>query len=200
MTPSKDHLPDEIREQILQAARERFRVYGFNKTTMAEIAKDCDMSAANLYRFYENKLDIAVNLACSCLADEEAELNDVVNKGTKSASERLKDFIFATLHHTHNQISETPHISELVNAVCQGRMDLVEQHFEHKTQTLIELIEFGNKNGEFDVADPQRAARAVLTATMMFDVPLLTSWFPLEVLEQKAGELTELLLNGLIKK
>ncbi|NOQ82264.1 MAG: TetR family transcriptional regulator, partial [Methylophaga sp.] len=39
----------DTRSQILSATEIRFSQYGYNKTTMAEIAKDCGMSAANLY-------------------------------------------------------------------------------------------------------------------------------------------------------
>ena len=200
MTPLKDQSSQEIREKILQAARERFRIYGYNKTTMAEIAKDCDMSAANLYRFFDNKLDIAATLACSCLADEEQTLSQSIGETTKSAAERLKHYIFATLYHTYRQTSEAPHISELVNAVCEARMDLVEQHMNHKAQILTSLIQSGNDSGEFSVRDPQQAAEAILTATTIFDLPTVTPLFSLEKLEQKAAALTELLLHGLLKK
>jgi AcrR family transcriptional regulator len=199
MNPSKDHLPEEIREKILDAARERFLVYGFNKTTMAEIAKDCDMSAANLYRFFDNKLDIAVTMTCSCLAEEESSLSQVIGDSSKPASEKLKDFIFATLHHTYSRSSETPHLSEIVNAICQGRMDLVEQHLNHKIKILTSLIQEGNDSGEFAVSDLEQTAEAILTATTMFDLPTLTPLFNLEKLEKKAAGLTELLLKGLLK-
>ena len=46
---------EQTRQKILVAAQERFERYGFNKTTMNEIAKDCEMSAANIYRFFKNK-------------------------------------------------------------------------------------------------------------------------------------------------
>ncbi|HBJ91246.1 MAG TPA: TetR/AcrR family transcriptional regulator, partial [Hyphomonadaceae bacterium] len=49
----------DTREQILRAAMTRILHYGYAKTTMAEIAKDCDMSAGNIYRFFKSKLDIA---------------------------------------------------------------------------------------------------------------------------------------------
>ena len=45
----------------MNAAWERFVQYGFVKTTMAEIARDCGMSAANLYMFQSNK---SVGLFC----------------------------------------------------------------------------------------------------------------------------------------
>lgn len=200
MTPIKDQLSQDIREKILHAARQRFRVYGYNKTTMAEIAKDCDMSAANLYRFFDNKLDIAVTLACSCLADEELTLTQTIAEASKSAAERLKHYIFTTLYHTYRQSSEAPHISELISAVCEARMDLVQQHMNNKVQILVSLIQAGNERGEFAVQDPQQTAEAILTATTIFDLPMLTPLFSLEILEQKAAGLTELLLNGLLKK
>ena len=50
---SKDK--QKIKEQIMAAAGKRFLQYGFNKTTMGEIAKDCHMSAANIYRFLKAK-------------------------------------------------------------------------------------------------------------------------------------------------
>ncbi|GAV21360.1 bacterial regulatory proteins, TetR family [Mariprofundus micogutta] len=39
------------KERIVAAARQRFSHYGYGKTTMAEIASDCQMSVGNLYRF-----------------------------------------------------------------------------------------------------------------------------------------------------
>ena len=47
------------REAILRAAADRILHYGYNKTTMSEIAADCGMSAGNIYRFYPSKIDIA---------------------------------------------------------------------------------------------------------------------------------------------
>ena len=49
----------DTREQILHAAMDRIKHYGYGKTTMAEIARDCDMSAGNIYRFFASKIDIA---------------------------------------------------------------------------------------------------------------------------------------------
>ena len=79
MNANKDYDPDKIRQDILEAAEARFKLYGYNKTTMSEIAKDCDMSAANLYRFFQNKLDIGANLACRCLDDEICLLKSIID-------------------------------------------------------------------------------------------------------------------------
>ena len=45
---------EKIRQVILNKAFSRFGRYGFGKTTMAEIAKDCEMSPGNLYRYFKS--------------------------------------------------------------------------------------------------------------------------------------------------
>ena len=53
----------DTRQQILDAAFQRIMHYGYAKTTMAEIARDCCMSAGNIYRFFASKIDIAEAMA-----------------------------------------------------------------------------------------------------------------------------------------
>ena len=77
---------EETRSRILDAAEARFRTYGYGKTTMAEIAADVDMSAANLYRFFENKLDIGAALAQHCFDEREKPLVEIVNAKSTSAA------------------------------------------------------------------------------------------------------------------
>ena len=66
---------DETREKIIEAARERFTHYGYGKTTMAELARDCDMSSGNLYRFFPGKLDIAEEICRRASIQTADELN-----------------------------------------------------------------------------------------------------------------------------
>ena len=125
MEQAKEHLPEEIQLRILDAAQERFQQYGYNKTTMAEIAKDCAMSAANLYRYFENKLAIGAALACNCLNQDIDNLKNIVLDKNLSAEEKLRQYILATLDYTHSQWSESPRINEMVTAICLERMDIV---------------------------------------------------------------------------
>ena len=59
----------------------------------------------------------------------------------------------------------------------------------------------GNETDEFSGADPHQTTEAILTATTLFEVPMLTPLFNLEKLERGEAEgLTELILNGLKKR
>ena len=139
---------ENVRERILEAANVRFQQYGYNKTTMAEIAGDCKMSAANLYRYFENKLDIGAALAGCCLREEEDKLTTIIAQKQNSASDRLELYILETLRHTHHHWFTLPRMDEMVNDICTARPQMVQQHLDSKREQLIALIEDGNSTGE----------------------------------------------------
>ncbi|NGM61861.1 TetR/AcrR family transcriptional regulator [Sphingobacterium sp. SGG-5] len=49
---------DKRKEEIVEVALKRFAHYGFNKTTMNEIAEDLNITKANLYYYYPDKLEL----------------------------------------------------------------------------------------------------------------------------------------------
>ncbi len=188
---------EDARERILQAADTRFQQYGYNKTTMAEIAGDCKMSAANLYRYFASKLDIGAALAGCCLREEEEKLTHIVAQNKISASERLEQYILETLRYTHHHWSTLPRIDEMVGDICKSRPEMVQQHLDGKRNQLKTLINDGNATGEFSVEHVGKAADAILAATTVFDVPHFMHMHSLEEYESMAHSLSELLLKGL---
>jgi len=187
----------EIRTNILEAAGNRFRQYGYNKTTMAEIAKDCDMSASNIYRFFENKLEIGANLCTACLNDRVANLQLEIDQPGLSCEQRFRNMIQRLFQDNMELMAQIPKINELVVAVCNDKKDIVIQHSTNKRRVVEQLLEEAVRNGEFQSKDITRSAQAVLTATVLFDMPLLLSAYSLSEIQTKADELCDLLLDGL---
>lgn len=187
-----------IRSQILDAARERFTRYGFGKTTMAEIARDCGMSAANLYRYFENKHDIGAAMACQCLSDKALALQPVV-EGDDTAADKIKAFFLANLRYTHEQWSSQQHMNQLVDAITECRGDIVALHMKQMHTLLVKIIDQGVAAGEFDVSDAAESAKAVLAAMFIFDYPNMMGLYPLAVFEHKATQVAELIVHGLKK-
>lgn len=187
----------DIHTQILEAAEARFNQYGYNKTTMAEIARDCDMSAANLYRYFKNKLDIGAALAHLCLVEKEQMLRAVVDDESLSSSEKLDAFIMSVLHYTYNHFDVAPKLSELVEAMHEQRPDVIEEHRLSKLNLLTSLLEQGKQAGEFKFDNVAATADAIHTAIMLFYFPLTLQMYSLDVLEEKAKNIVHLLLKGL---
>ncbi len=135
MTPA-----EEIKKTILESAQNRFRQYGFNKTTMAEIARDCDMSAANIYRFFESKKNIIAELVILMFKETEDGLRDVVRRPGLSATDKLEAFILEMLHYTNKCCGTEPKINEAVDFITHERYDLVEQHKDVKISLIAEIL------------------------------------------------------------
>ncbi len=192
-------IPDSegTRLQILDAAQARFRIYGYRKTTMAEIAEDVDMSAANLYRYFEDKQDIAAACAGRCMGERLQRLRAVIREPGLRASERLQSFVLSMLRYTHELAHENKKINELVEIVADERPQFVYEKNKAEQALLAEILAQGNSSGEFDVSDVIASARAVHTATALFNVPSFMGLYPLPEFEQAATQVVDLLLRGL---
>ena len=202
-TPSSlvhDLEADSIREQIIDAAQARFRFYGYRKTTMAEIAADVAMSAANLYRYFENKQDIAAACAKRYLLDRIAFLREIVQRPGLAATERLEAFVVGVLRYTHEVTAEQPKINELVETIASERQELVYWKADAECALIGEILLQGIKDREFDIADPLVTARAVHSSLALFQVPLFMAIYPLPEFERRARELVALLLRGLARR
>ncbi len=190
----------DVRERVLAAALGRFAQYGYNKTTMAEIAKDCDMSAANLYRFFEDKQAIGAALAHQTLAEKERRLRDVIVQPGLSATQRVEAFVRALFRNMYEQFNDKPRIGELVEMISRERLDIIGQHKEVTRSLLATILAQGNASGEFDVDDPSASAETVLVATTVFCVPYFLHWYSKEKFEQLFKQMMELIVRGLEKR
>ncbi|MGB1801321.1 MAG: TetR/AcrR family transcriptional regulator [Gammaproteobacteria bacterium] len=184
---------------ILEAAERRFSEYGYNKTTMAEIAEDAGMSAANLYRYYKNKEDIAA--ACSkCHMNEKAEaLKEIVRNKNLTATEKLEKYVIATLHASQDAALENKKIDEVCAEIMKSNSEMIHNKIANSRALLVEILAHGNQSGEFNVDDLNDTAIAINACLVVFDVPMFMSLYTKEQFEEKAYSVIRLILSGLTK-
>jgi AcrR family transcriptional regulator len=185
---------------ILEAAVNRFSEYGYNKTTMAEIAKDAGMSAANIYRYYKNKEDIAAACAKSCMCEKLDILKSVIRDTSLTAAEKLEKYVLTTLQASQDMFLENKKIDEVVMEITKNRSDLVHNKINNENALLTEIISYGNQTGEFDVDDVIESAAAIHSMLVLFDVPMFMHLFTKEEFEKKANAVIKLLIAGLSKR
>src|SRR5438552_18739221 len=73
MTLISEHIEPDTRERILVVAERLFRQIGYQKTTVADIAKELRISAANVYRFFDSKKAIHEGVARGLMGEVEVE-------------------------------------------------------------------------------------------------------------------------------
>ncbi|MEM7407973.1 MAG: TetR/AcrR family transcriptional regulator [Pseudomonadota bacterium] len=189
--------PVDTRTQILDCAESRFRMYGYGKTTMAEIARDASMSAANLYRYFESKQELGVACAKRCMEELFAVLRQVVRGPCGSARACLEDFAGEIALWTHDQCGEEPRINELVEMILSERQDIVFWRESRVTGLIAEILSRGNDAREFDVDNVIEAAQSIHSALTMFQLPVFMGLYDRDELERRARALAELLCRGL---
>src|ERR1700751_1376461 len=95
-TDLMDHTETDIRERILITTERLFREVGYQKTTVADIAKALRMSPANVYRFFDSKRSINTGVARRLMSEVE-QAAQTIAAGTGSAAARLRKLL-TTVH------------------------------------------------------------------------------------------------------
>ncbi|MDH5541835.1 MAG: TetR/AcrR family transcriptional regulator [Nitrospinota bacterium] len=194
---------EDIKGKILEAAMARFIHYGFHKTTMAEIAKDCGMSAANLYRFFQNKAEIIVTLALNHFEVTWEKMEAIVGNRTLASAEKLESFFVHLFRCNRDLLREKPNISEVVEFFLNERPDIVKEMVSREIVTLEKILVDGNDSGEFAIEDTAETARNFRMAFTPFIVtPFLLHIMDNKVidhgdLETRLKSLLKLLLKGI---
>ncbi|RKZ47002.1 MAG: hypothetical protein DRQ58_07580 [Gammaproteobacteria bacterium] len=141
---SQKNIELDISSQIVEAAHNRFRHYGYGKTTMAEIAADIGMSAANLYRYFKNKQDIIAECANRSMCERLDRLRVAIRKPELSAIERLKAYVLTDLVISQEMAENDEKINELVNNITLQRPDMVYSKIEAENAVIEEILSYGN--------------------------------------------------------
>lgn len=188
---------EDIKSLILEKAIDRFVLYGFGKTTMVEIAKDCGMSAGNLYRYFESKFDIGVGVAQQYISNAEEILREVLQRPGLKPVQRLEAFVLEKLRFMYSQIIEQPNAQDLVNYILDERWDLVERHRDAQNALMAEILSEGNRTGDFNISDVVQAANSIYAMTAKFRLPHFIKNVTLEKLEKEAKGVVALMVKGL---
>ncbi|MEJ1969354.1 MAG: TetR/AcrR family transcriptional regulator [Rhizomicrobium sp.] len=186
-----------IRDCIVDAAKKRFSHFGYAKTTMAEVAGDCEMSPGNLYRFFPGKLDIAEAIATEDYSKHLEHLRKLAMQPGKDARERLHDLLFEELRRTYHKLEKDPRAFEMARVISQERPSFANWMLENERKILIELLDEAERRGEFKTDDKEFAAEMVQAATMKFRYPQLWSKLTLPKLERELEGVMNLLIFGL---
>jgi AcrR family transcriptional regulator len=170
MTLISEHIEPDTRERILVVAERLFREIGYQKTTVADIAKLLRMSPANVYRFFDSKKAIHEGVARSLMGGVEDAAHVIAAKRGPAAS-RLRE-LMTTIHRMNSEryVGDAK-LHEMVEIAMKESWDVCMAHMERITETIAGVIADGAASGEFEVADVPLAAMCTCTAMIRFFHP-----------------------------
>ena len=170
MTLVTEHIEPDTRERILVVAERLFRQIGYQKTTVADIAKELRMSPANVYRFFDSKKSIHEGVARGLMGEVEIEARRIA-QAPGPAPVRLRE-LMKTIHHMNSEryVGDSK-MHEMVEIAMQEDWDVCVAHMECIASVIGEVIAQGAASGEFDAPDLQLASLCACTAMMRFFHP-----------------------------
>jgi len=170
MTLVSEHIEPDTRERILVVAERLFREIGYQKTTVADIAKVLRMSPANVYRFFDSKKAIHEGVARTMMGGVEDAAQAIATRPGPAAA-RLRELI-TTIHRMNREryVGDSK-LHEMVEIAMEESWEVCVAHMQRLTETIASVIAEGAAAGEFDAPDVPLAAMCTCTAMMRFFHP-----------------------------
>src|SRR2546430_2420902 len=135
MTLISEHIEPDTRERILVVAERLFREIGYQKTTVADIAKVLRMSPANVYRFFDSKKAIHEGVARTLMGGVEDAAQVIATKH-ESAASRLRELITAIHRMNSERYVGDSKLHEMVEIAMEESWEVCVAHMERITETI----------------------------------------------------------------
>ena len=156
--------------RILVVAEKLFREIGYQKTTVADIAKVLKMSPANVYRFFDSKKSIYEGVARRLMGEVEGAALVIARKQGPAAP-RLRELL-STIHHMNaERYVGDAKIHEMVAIAMEENWDVCKNHMHDVIGLIGQVIADGVAGGEFEAADVPLAAMCTCCAMEQFFHP-----------------------------
>lgn len=173
--PSKD----EMRETILQAAQCLFTRYGPVKTSVADIAREIGMSAANIYNFYPSRDAIIEAVGQQNLIALKQEIIEEISK-TSGDWARIVVLFISTAKHMHDKLDNEKDILQLQALASKHSWNFVIDFHRFLHRTVQGIVSGAVKAGRLNHPDPNAAVAALFDCMVTALDPVLILKFTRE--------------------
>lgn len=166
----EDH---DVRDQILSAATEHFSRYGYEKTTVSDLAKSIGFSKAYIYKFFESKQAIGEMICANCLREIEDEVNTAINEAEYPA-EKLRVLFKVIVEASLRLFSQERKLYEIAASAASEKWDATVAYENRTLKVLQTIIQEGRQSGDFERKTPiDEAVKAIYLVMRPYLHPLL---------------------------
>ena len=189
---------DEVREQIVEAARQVFAKFGFRKTTMDEIAYALRKGKSSIYYYFEGKEEIYQAVIEKEASILKKTIEDSLAKQTNPV-EKLRLYIITRM----DTIQKMVNFYEAIKNEWLSNMDFVNKirvkYDNDEIQILKSIFDEGQKAGVFRINDTYITSIAVVTTLKGLETPLFLNNEE-NYYEERIQQLVNLLFYGILKQ
>ena len=185
-----------VRNQIVEAAAEHFSRYGYEKTTVSDLAKAIGFSKAYIYKFFDSKQAIGEVICANTLS---AILNtvDEAMLDAPTASERFRRMFKAAVEASVQLFFEERKLYDIAASAAGEQWQSCAAYEDQIKQNILQIIREGRETGEFERKTPiDETANAIFLVMHPYLNPLLLQ-HNLSLVEEVPAILSGLVLRSL---
>jgi AcrR family transcriptional regulator len=171
-------------ERIIDAAQHLFQQTGFQKTTVADIARELRMSPANIYRFFSSRSEIDLAVCRRLLEEIEVTVAQEIAKSPGPAGRTLRKVIVSVSQMNARRYKFDRKLHELFETAHKENWLVVREHFSWLDKQVEFIINEGIESGEFCTGDTELASVLVRSVCLNFCNPRLMEEEPKPSIDQ----------------
>ena len=186
----------EVRDQIVAAATEHFSRYGYEKTTVSDLAKSIGFSKAYIYKFFESKQAIGEMICANCLSQIEAEIRAAVAEADRPP-EQLRRMFKVIVEASLRLFSEDRKLYEIAASAATERWQATLAYEGRIRELLQDVLQAGRQSGDFERKTPlDETVMAIYLVMRPYLNPLLLQ-HGFDYIDEAPAQLSSLVLRSL---
>jgi AcrR family transcriptional regulator len=195
-TPSRGPADHTVREQIVVAAGEHFSRYGYEKTTVSDLAKSIGFSKAYIYKFFDSKQAIGEAICAKTLSSIVATVEEAV-AGATTPTDKFRRMFKVLVTTSVSLFFNDRKLYDIAAHAAGEQWSPVRIYRERIKQFLTEIVREGRETGEFERKTPlDETVQAIDLVVQPYVNPLLLQ-YNLDVAEEAPAQLSNLVLRSL---
>jgi AcrR family transcriptional regulator len=186
----------DVRAQIVVAATEHFSRYGYEKTTVSDLAKAIGFSKAYIYKFFESKQAIGEMICSNCLREIQVDVRAAVD-GTDRPPEKLRRMFKALVDSGLRLFFQERKLYEIAISAASEHWQSAIAHEACIREVLVEVLKQGRESGDFERKTPIDETAAAIYLVMHPYVNPLILQLSSSYTDQAPAQLSGLVLRSL---
>jgi AcrR family transcriptional regulator len=189
---------DQTKEKILVVAARLFGKYGFQKTTVDEIAKTAHKAKGSVYYYYKSKEDLFLAVVTQEINVLKSALTRVI-VDSQDATGMIRNYLLNRM----TLMKDAVNYHESLKADFVDDFGFLSDCLADFTRFEIELmkavLDRGVRENAFQIRDTQATAQVIILAMKAIEIPFYHQHKIAEY-EQTIVELLDILIKGLEKR
>lgn len=189
-------LDHSVRDQIVDAATAHFGHFGYEKTTVSDLAKSIGFSKAYIYKFFDSKQAIG-EVICSNRLTMIMEIVNAAIADAPTASEKIRRLFRSLTEAGSDLFFHERKLYDIAAVASRDKWPSTEKYEERLRQLIEQILLEGRQAGEFERKTPlDEAAHAIYLVMRPYISPVQLQ-YNLETASSAATLLSSLILRSL---